>query len=85
MQRTTSDARGSLLGALKRPLLDLDVVAESAVEDVGSGSADQHVIVVAAQQHVVALAPDEHIGAEATVGGELDGVQSAGHWPIPSR
>src|SRR6266511_1288936 len=57
-----------------RPLLDDDVVAGAAVEDVLAVAADQHVVAVAATESVVAGAADQDVVAVAAVGGELNGV-----------
>jgi hypothetical protein len=59
----------------KDALLDLDVVARAAVEDVEAGSSDEHVVAVAAAEHVIAAAADQDVVAGAPLGCERDRVR----------
>ena len=52
--------------------LDLDVVADAAVDHVDAATADQDIIACTAEQHVVAFAADQHVIVVAAIGGELD-------------
>ena len=56
---------------MQRPAVDLDVVAVTAVDHVGAGSAEQHVVTGAAGDGVVARATDQHVVAGPTVQCEL--------------
>src|SRR5581483_12334156 len=49
-----------------RGLLDRDIVAGAAVEDVAAGAADQDIIAVAAAERVIAVAADQDVVAVAT-------------------
>src|SRR5205807_629358 len=55
-------------------ILEEDVVARPAVQDVLPRAANEHVVAGPAAQGVVAGAADQHVAAVAAVGAELDGV-----------
>ncbi len=67
--RLLDELRGLLLGD---QVLDDGVVARAAIDDVGPGAADQHVVTRAPEEGVVAGPAEDDVVAVAAVRRELD-------------